>query len=52
VLQIHDSILIECPAENADNVAEILKTIMEGVAPELAISLRVDVSTGKTWGDL
>jgi len=52
VLQIHDSILIECPAENADKVAEILKTVMEGIAPELAISLRVDVSTGKTWGDL
>jgi len=52
VLQIHDSILIECPAENADKVANILKTTMEGIAPELAISLRVDVSSGKTWGDL
>ena len=52
VLQIHDSILIECPAENADKVAKILKTTMEGIAPELAISLRVDVSSGKTWGDL
>jgi len=52
VLQIHDSILIECPEENADKVAEILKTTMEEIAPELGISLRVDVSTGKTWGDL
>jgi len=52
VLQIHDSILIECPAENAEKVAEILKTTMEEIAPELAISLRVDVSTGKTWGEL
>ena len=52
VLQIHDSILIECPEENADTVAEILKTTMEEIAPELAISLRVDVSTGKNWGDL
>ena len=52
VLQIHDSILIECPAENAEKVAELLKTTMEEIAPELAISLRVDVSTGKTWGEL
>jgi len=52
VLQIHDSILIECPEENAEKVAEILKTTMEEIAPELAISLRVDVSTGKTWGEL
>jgi len=52
VLQIHDSILIECPAENVDKVAMILKTTMEGIAPELTISLRVDVSSGKTWGDL
>jgi len=52
VLQIHDSILIECPAENAEKVAEILKTTMEHIAPDLAISLRVDVSSGKTWGEL
>lgn len=52
VLQIHDSILIECPAGNAQKVADILKTSMEGIAPELEISLRVDVSTGKTWGEL
>ena len=52
VLQIHDSILIECPEENAQKVAKILKTTMEEVAPELGISLRVDVSTGKNWGDL
>jgi DNA polymerase I-like protein with 3'-5' exonuclease and polymerase domains len=33
-------------------VAEILKTTMENIAPELKIKLRVDVSTGKSWGDL
>jgi len=52
VLQIHDSILVECPTENADKVAEILKTTMENIAPELKIKLRVDVSIGKSWGDL
>jgi len=52
ILQIHDSILIECPAENAEKVADILRTTMEEIAPELGISLRVDVSTGKNWGEL
>ena len=52
ILQIHDSILIECPEQHAEKVAEILKETMEGIAPELQISLRVDVSTGKNWGDL
>jgi DNA polymerase-1 len=52
ILQIHDSILVEAPVENADKIAEILKTAMEGIAPELGISLRVDVSIGHNWGDL
>lgn len=52
ILQIHDSILIETPEKNAEKVAEILKRVMENVAPELAINLRVDVSVGKNWGAL
>ena len=52
ILQIHDSILVECPKENAEKVSELLKTIMEGVAPELNISLKVDVHSGTSWGDL
>lgn len=52
ILQIHDSILVECPAENADRVSEILKTTMENVYPDLGIHLRVDVSVGMNWGEL
>ena len=52
ILQIHDSILVECPKENAEKVATILQDVMESVAPELKIALRVDVHTGNTWGDL
>jgi DNA polymerase I len=52
ILQIHDSILVECPAENAEQVAEILKSTMENVAPELKISLKVDVHIGTNWGEL
>ena len=49
ILQIHDSILVEVPAENAENVAEILKREMESVAPELNVKLKVEVSIGKDW---
>ena len=49
ILQIHDSILVEVPAENAENVTEILKREMENVAPELNVKLKVEVSIGKDW---
>jgi DNA polymerase-1 len=52
VLQIHDSILVECDAEKASQVTKVLKDTMEGVAPELGINLSVDISTGKNWGEL
>lgn len=52
LLQIHDSILVECPAENADEVAQILKDTMENIYPDLGIRLQVDVAIGKSWYDL
>ena len=52
ILQIHDSILVECPKENGEKVAELLKRVMENIAPELKIALKVDVHIGNTWGDL
>lgn len=52
ILQIHDSILVETPKGNADQVGQILKEVMESIAPELPIKLKVDVSTGDNWGEL
>ena len=52
ILQIHDSVLVETPKENADKVAEILKSVMESIAPELPVKLKVDVGIGKNWGEL
>lgn len=52
ILQIHDSILVEAPPENADRIAEILKDTMENIAPQLNIKLNVDVSIGKSWEEL
>jgi DNA polymerase-1 len=51
LLQIHDSILIECPEAEADRVAELLKSTMENVY-KLPVKLDVDVSVGKNWGEL
>jgi DNA polymerase-1 len=51
ILQIHDSILIEAPEQNAEEIAKILKTEMENIAPELKIPLKVDVKTGKSWAE-
>jgi DNA polymerase-1 len=52
ILQVHDSILVECPKENAEKIGEILKETMENIAPDLGVNLRVDVTTGKNWGEL
>lgn len=51
VLQIHDSILVECPEKNAKKVSQILKDTMENVY-DLPVNLKVDVKQGKTWGEL
>jgi DNA polymerase-1 len=52
LLQVHDSILVECKAEDAAYVGKILKDTMEGIYPKLGVNLRVDVSVGKNWGEL
>lgn len=52
VMQVHDSLIVECDEAVADEVAEVLKREMEAVAPELAIKLAVDVTVGKNWGEL
>lgn len=52
ILQIHDSILVECTESDADRVGELMKNIMENIYPELGIKLRVDVHSGKNWGEL
>jgi DNA polymerase-1 len=51
LLQIHDSILVECPAEVADRIADLLKEEMEAVY-ELPVKLTVDTTIGDNWGEL
>lgn len=52
VLQVHDSILVECAPADAEKVGEIMRDVMENVCPELAIKLAVEVSPGRSWGEV
>lgn len=52
VMQVHDSLIVECDKKIATEVAKILKEKMETIAPELDIKLAVEVTTGKNWGEL
>ncbi len=51
ILQIHDSILVETPRKNAEKVADLMKETMENIH-QLPVKLKVDISTGTTWGEL
>ena len=50
ILQVHDELLLECPPEEADRAAEILRTAMEGAA-ELKVPLVAEVHRGKNWAE-
>jgi DNA polymerase-1 len=52
LLQVHDSLLVECPAGDADKVGKILKEVMENVYPKLPVKLKADISHGQNWGEL
>ncbi|MBR6961262.1 DNA polymerase I [Candidatus Saccharibacteria bacterium] len=52
ILQVHDSLIVECDKAQADDVAKLLQEKMEQVAPELPVKLAVDVKIGEDWGDL
>ena len=52
VLQIHDSLVVECDQGDEEAVKMILQKEMEGVAPELKIKLKVEVTAGQNLGEL
>lgn len=51
LLQVHDSILVECNTDDAKKVAKMMKQTMESVCT-LPITLQVDTSIGSHWGEL
>ncbi|MDR3172826.1 MAG: DNA polymerase I, partial [Treponema sp.] len=50
LLQVHDELILECPAAGAKAAAKLVREEMEK-AVTLKVPLRVSVETGKRWGD-
>ncbi len=50
LLQVHDELVFECPAEETDAITALVKREMEG-ARELTVPLLVDVGVGDNWRD-
>jgi DNA polymerase I len=51
VLQIHDSIMLECAPADLEDTMSLTKKIMENIY-DLGVKLSVDVSSGGNWGEL
>jgi DNA polymerase-1 len=51
LLQIHDSVLVECPEPVSQHICDFIKETMEN-AYKLPVKLDVDVTIGKNWGEL
>jgi DNA polymerase-1 len=51
ILQVHDELIIECKKEDVERVKILLRDAMENVM-KLDVPLVVNVSSGRTWGDL
>ena len=50
LLQVHDELVLECPAEEAADTAALLRRTMAGAA-HLSVPLVVDTGTGASWAD-
>ena len=50
VLQVHDELIVECPQDEAQAVAVLLKREMESVAA-LDAPLKADANIGRSWYD-
>jgi DNA polymerase-1 len=52
IMQVHDSIMVECSKKEADSVSKMMVEVMESIKPDLGVNLKVDVSIGKNWSEL
>ncbi|RMH61557.1 MAG: DNA polymerase I [Zetaproteobacteria bacterium] len=48
ILQVHDELVVECPASEAEQVAAAMRRIMEQ-AVQLRVPLVVDIGQGRNW---
>ncbi len=50
LLQVHDEIILECPAGELEDATALVVEQMSGVA-DLRVPLDVDTASGPTWYD-
>lgn len=51
ILQIHDELIFECPAEEVEAVRELAARVMPA-SIELKVPLKVDLKQGRNWGEM
>jgi DNA polymerase-1 len=51
LLQVHDELLFEVPASELGELSDLVCTTMEG-AMQLSVPLRVELKSGKNWGEM
>lgn len=51
LLQVHDELLFEVPEEEVEETKKMIKEIMPH-SLKLSVPLKVEVKTGKNWGDM
>lgn len=52
IMQVHDSIMVECDEAEAERIAGEMKRIMEQIYPELGVCLLVETKIGHDWSQL
>jgi DNA polymerase-1 len=50
IMQVHDELVLETPAEEKDEIMLLVKKEMEGVI-ELLVPLQVDLAAGRNWDE-
>ena len=48
VLQVHDELVLEAPAQEVEEASRLVREVMEGAA-QLKVKLAVDVGSGQNW---
>ena len=51
ILQVHDELLFELPQGELEKLKELVLQIMPN-AIKLSVPVKVDIKTGKSWGDM
>jgi len=50
---VHDSVIIDCPGEEVDDICRIIKEEVEGIElpEERFLDFEIDIAIGNSWGD-